>query len=292
MVKYEVNHEKFTQEEIEYQECVEASRPTPEQVAEFIKQKGWLTFADLKESHLNEQELQTFRTAVASCKDYVAKVNEWKSVGYELKQVKKYSEYEERQKELETKLANMRPPSMILVASSVDGDLDRTGYGCGKTTLANIIRTECHDVRFVVNDYGYSDMASTFWVESIGKIYTSKDLMALFDESADAVDHAILGIKGMLIIDDLGREGSLRWEKRDPALQLEEKQNRYYTVINHCYERKIPIVITSNLTSREMASFLGGASWSRLLQMTPKQYRINMTGIRDMRPILSDDEFF
>jgi hypothetical protein len=52
------------------------------------------------------------------------------------------------------------------------------------------------------------------------------------------------------------------------------------------------MIITSNLTSREMATFLGGASWSRLLQMVPKRYRVNMTGVRDMRPLLAENDWF
>ncbi|MCP5020123.1 MAG: hypothetical protein GY938_33270, partial [Ketobacter sp.] len=53
----------------------------------------------------------------------------------------------------------------------------------------------------------------------------------------------------------------------------------------------VGVVITSNLSSRELAAFLGGATWSRLLSMVPKKYRVNMTGICDMRPLLADDGF-
>ena len=36
-----------------------------------------------------------------------------------------------------------------------------------------------------------------------------------------------------------------------------EKRDRYYTIINHCYEKGISLVITSNMSSRELACFPG-----------------------------------
>lgn len=235
---------------------------TDEMIAKRFKDDGWLTFDDIRYSHLDSEETKKMRTAVAACRDYVEMIK------------------------------GDSKPSMMIIASSVDGDRDRTGYGCGKTTLANIVYRACSTIQSVAYPEDYVIENPEFWIQPIGRLYTSKAIMSLFDGDSEESQYNVMQIKGMLIIDDLGREGSLKWEKRDPESQLEEKQNRYYTIINRCYEKKIPVVITSNLTSREMASFLGGASWSRLLQMVPEKYRINMTGIRDMRPILSGEQWF
>ena len=236
-------------------------QPTAEMVKSRFVDKGWLTFDDIKYNHLNATEKEKLTTAVTLCREYVEDIKAGKNA------------------------------SLIMVASEVSGDMDRTGYGCGKTTLANIMHRLCNRVQYVLfDDDDFRE--PEFWIHPIGKFYTSRDLMAMFDKQQEGFLYEFGRIKNMLIIDDLGREGSLKWERRDPEMQLEEKRNRYYTIINHCYEKKINLVITSNLGSREMASFLGGASWSRLLQMVQKKYRINMTGIRDMRPLLADDECF
>lgn len=43
--------------------------------------------------------------------------------------------------------------------------------------------------------------------------------------------------------------------------------------------------MTSNYRLNELATFLGGATWSRLLEMVPDGFIIDITGVRDYRPI-------
>ena len=229
-------------------------RPTDEQIADYIADKGWPTWASIRYDHLDtDDERLKLETAVNAARRFV-----------------------------EFLKTNKRPAALIMLASGVDGDIDRTGYGCGKTTLAKII----HFAAAYIQQLTDSDV---FWIQPYGKFYTSRDLMAAFDADADKLYAHMRGFGRLLVIDDVGREGTLRWEKRDPEMQLEEKRDRYYTIINHCYEKGISLVITSNMSSRELAAFLGGASWSRLLQMCPPEYRVNMTGVRDMRPLLVND---
>lgn len=173
-----------------------------------------------------------------------------------------------------------RPRGMIITASDT-GQPNETGYGCGKTTLARAAHTALFRV-------GYS--GEERYVIKRGLFITSRNAMQLFDNDEKDLKFALRNIKPLVVIDDVGREGTLRWEKRDADQQLREKQNRYYYLINFCYVNKIGLIITTNLTSLELAKFLGGASWSRLLEIVPGDYRINLSGVKDMRPLLGNSE--
>ncbi|MCA9936218.1 MAG: hypothetical protein KC415_19930, partial [Anaerolineales bacterium] len=69
------------------------------------------------------------------------------------------------------------------------------------------------------------------------------------------------------------------------AEQQKELQARYYDLINYCYKQQISVIITSNFRFDELARYLGGASWSRLMEMAPDGYMVDITGVRDYRPI-------
>ena len=228
--------------------------PSAEQIAEHIQGQGWPTFEDFTFDHLDTaEERDRLQTAIDAAKRYVKTIRKQKGV------------------------------ALILVAGAIDGDMARTGYGCGKTMLAQVIHYANADVRWTpTGDY----MA----VMQRGRLYEARALMSLFDQNQDdGFDPRLLFKFGnCVIIDDVGREGTLRYEKRDPDIQLAEKQDRYYSIIDHCYKRGVNIVITSNMSAKELAGFLGGAAWSRLLQMCPPEFRVNMTGLPDYRPILGE----
>lgn len=229
-------------------------KPTREDVVNYIKREGWPTFDGLTYDHLKTDDERTIlQTAVDAARRFVDVVKN-----------------------------EEKPAALIVLAGGVDGDMDRTGYGCGKTTLAKIIYYAASNVQYIVG-------GPTFWVMPVGRFYSSRDLMGIFDADAEKLARHTKAFGRLLVIDDVGREGTLRWERRDPEMQLEEKRDRYYTIINYCYEQGISLVITSNMSSRELAAFLGGASWSRLLQMARTEFRVNMTGLLDMRPLLVDE---
>lgn len=247
--------DQLAQEEREREERERALRewqPTQDDILAHFREQGWPVFEDFKSDHLEtDGEREKLQTAVNSAGQFVNEVKDGKRL------------------------------ALIMIASEVPEDLSRTGYGCGKTMLA---RTIYHA------NYGYSAYygPDSLRIHPRGRFLEARELMAIFDKD-DYSPRDSFAFGSLLVIDDVGREGSLRWERRDPELQAAEKQSRYYNVINHCYEKGISIVITSNLPSRGLAELLGGASWSRLLQMCPTRYRLNMTGIMDMRPLLADE---
>lgn len=211
---------------------------------QYFKDHDWPTVAGLDMNVGSKDENKTFAQAVASVNQFIADIN------------------------------NGRSPSMILLASSVPDDDSRTGCGVGKTLLAQIIFYATHQV--------FSD-GEEVTLSPTGRFFEARELMAVFDEGQEKLEYVLSSIPRLIVIDDMGREGALRWEKRDPESQKNEVKNRYYTVINHCYLENKSLIITSNMSSRHLAAFLGEASTSRLIQMTPKEYRINLTGLKDRR---------
>lgn len=231
---------------------VETWEPSQDDFDKAYAVLGVPKWEDFRFDHLPADEAKTLQTAISAVKTYIV---------------------ESKKK---------RGLSLILIASKVDNI--RTGYGCGKTTLAQIVHGSFY------RSVWAESIKNSLRVSKAGSFYEARKLMAKFDAPNFDLHNFLTSICDVLIIDDVGREGNLRYEKRDPEIQAQEKRDRYYSIINHCYTNRIPVVITSNLTSRELADHLGGATWSRLLNLAPKEYRVNMTGITDMRPLLAQSE--
>lgn len=175
-----------------------------------------------------------------------------------------------------SELRNDHPPSMII--SSVPST-ESGGYGCGKTSLATFIHhNNCAA-------YG-NDVDGGVITKPLGTFISAYHLISQFDEKDFKVIDFLSTIGNLLVIDDLGREGTLKFESRDRASQMAGVHTRYSTIINHCYRSRIPIVITTNLSGSQMEELIGGDGRSRLRQMVPPEYRINMSGIPDYRDVI------
>ncbi len=229
-------------------------RVTPESLKAHYREHGWPIFDDITYDHIDDDgERDKLKAAVDSVEQFM------------------------------TEIQSRPGQSLILIASEVEGDEDRTGYGCGKTMLASIVHYA--NARRI-------EMPDEMYFQPLGKFYEAREIMGLFDESGFSPKQTFSEFGNLVVIDDVGREGSLRWEKRDYEMQVEEKRSRYYNIIDHCYKQKIGLILTSNLESQALASLIGGAAWSRLLETAPEHYKINLTGVRDMRPILGAQEWF
>lgn len=228
--------------------------PSREFIASFLAEQGWPQLADLSTAHLTTPgEIEKLEGAIEAARRFAQALQEGA-----------------------TGLA------LVLVASGVEGDDRRTGFGCGKTHLAR-------SIHYLNSTIQYSPSApGQIWVKQNGRFLEARELMALFDKDDFVAAELFSGFGNLLIIDDVGREGSLRWEKRDPALQAQEKQDRYYSVIDYCDKRGVNLIITSNLSALALRDLLGGAGWSRLMKMSPRSFRISMTGLPDMRPSLGE----
>jgi DNA replication protein DnaC len=60
----------------------------------------------------------------------------------------------------------------------------------------------------------------------------------------------------MLMMDDVGKEKQTDWSR-----------SIMFDIVNYRYEHILPIVITTNLTTKQLADYFGDAVWSRLCEM-------------------------
>lgn len=162
--------------------------------------------------------------------------------------------------------------SMVLLATQVnkkDGttDLDRTGYGCGKTHIARAcLWTEC-----LVMD-GEP-------IAPIGKFFLAMDIIGRLDgETPAAVEIAPAPI---IVLDDVGTEGAIQFVGKE--LQVSERHARYFKIFDYCYQAGVSVVVTANLTIDGLMATIGGRAYSRLLQMAPSGFILDMTGVPDYR---------
>jgi DNA replication protein DnaC len=121
-------------------------------------------------------------------------------------------------------------------------------------------------------------------VAPAGQFYIANDLIANLDSEARLPD-VIRGDSHVLVIDDVGSEGTIQFVAA--TRQADEIQARYFRVIDFCYQRQISLVITSNLTIGGLEDHLGRRSWSRLQEMAPTGFILEMGGVPDYRRIRS-----
>lgn len=182
------------------------------------------------------------------------------------------------------KIGGLERISLVLVASQVllpDGrpDPNRTGYGVGKTHIARAIQWASY---FSLDDGTPIAPAGKFYaahdlMELLGSGNTMRDLAPPFtDTSAGRVDGT-----PVLVIDDVGTEGTLPYVAA--GRQEAELHARYFEVINYCYRMKISVVVTANMKVDELAAHMGGRAWSRLQEMAPAGFIVDMTGVPDYR---------
>lgn len=182
------------------------------------------------------------------------------------------------------KIGGVENASLILVATQVYGkdgkpDPGRTGYGCGKTHIAQAVQWS-----------SYTMLEDGTPVAPAGKFFAAADLLELLGEGntmrelvppgVDTVNGRIGGVP-VLVIDDVGSEGTLHYVAKEA--QADEKRARYFRIIDYCYQHKISVVITANLSLTELAGHVGGRAWSRLLEMAPAGSMVDMTGVPDYR---------
>jgi DNA replication protein DnaC len=90
----------------------------------------------------------------------------------------------------------------------------------------------------------------------------------------------------IVVIDDVGSEQQIEYAGGEER-QAIERQYRYFKVVEHCYTFGISLVITSNLDLKALAERVGGRSWSRLQEMAPPGFIVDLSGAPDYRKVRS-----
>lgn len=165
--------------------------------------------------------------------------------------------------------------SMVLVASQMyesgQPDLDRTGFGCGKTHIAAAaLWSNCY-----VLD-GVPQAPS-------GRFFKADRIVQIMDADTQPKDE--IGNSPIVVLDEVGSEQHIPYIAE--KAQAGEIQNRYTKIVDWCYDVNrsggVSLIITSNLGITELAQHIGGRAWSRLLEMAPAGFMLDMTGVPDYR---------
>lgn len=159
--------------------------------------------------------------------------------------------------------------------------------GIGKTHIAEAI---CDSFRVMFigenEEACFVNDKPNFSLLKRAKLVTGREFMEAFDAPGYSNDYFLPQHFSALVLDDIGREGSIKFEKRDDENQLAEKQARYFHLIDHLYKtRRAALFITSNLTLEELAEFFGPATWSRLIEMSGRHMVGIKTELPDMRVV-------
>lgn len=160
--------------------------------------------------------------------------------------------------------------------------------GIGKTHIAESVAASYASI---TGDLAYENDAPLFTLEQTARLYTARELINLLGgEHAQPLSQIAPPHIRCLVIDDLGREGYLDYVKASE--QQKEKQARYFHLIDHIYKRRqgrspVSLFITSNLLANQLTDLLGEAVWDRLLQLAPRGYITELTGLPSYRRLAS-----
>lgn len=127
-------------------------------------------------------------------------------------------------------------------------------------------------------------------IAPVGKFFNAADLLLKLspvknDWGLGEVPRpsTFIGTVPIVVIDDIGSQQSIPYIGSDQELQLTEIQARYFRVVDYCYQWRISLVITSNLSLAQLARHLGPRNWDRLCEMAPAGAMIDLTGVPSWR---------
>lgn len=123
-------------------------------------------------------------------------------------------------------------------------------------------------------------------LERNGALITARQCMELVGEGEGWQEKLAARRWQIVVLDDVGREGLLKFIKQDET-QVSERQARYYEFINFCYEVGLKLFMTSNLLWGEMERFFNSATWSRLNEMAPAGNVYELLQVPDYRLLMS-----
>lgn len=164
----------------------------------------------------------------------------------------------------ERKRSGQEEASLVLVGPT----------GAGKTHIARAILWSM--VQAAVDDDGLPIEGTQ---RPTGRFYMANELVQKLDSSTLASQ--LVGNAPVVVVDDVGAEQTIEFVSTEA--QAREKQHRYFKLINYCYDFRVSVVITSNLSLGGLKEVLGDRCWSRLQFMAPAGFMVDLTGVPDWR---------
>jgi len=174
------------------------------------------------------------------------------------------------------------------------------GKGCGKTHIAEAALDSFNEVVFddFAQEYaltGTGDPQPNFSMMRHGRFFKANELMdalAAVDGEKTLIHGVVRPSDRIIVVDDVGREGKRKYEKRDEESQGETIRQLYYNFFDFCYQRTamgkpVNIFLTSNLMWSELSGFFNDATMSRITEMAPSGNVWEMKGVPDYRQLMS-----
>ena len=161
------------------------------------------------------------------------------------KEVKEYAEKFARDTGVAFNNHKQRPKGFTLLGPA----------GTGKSMLSACVANKLMD------EYGVGcvmNMASLLIPTMASLVH--EEGMSQYDTRMKAIKY--LCLMPVVIIDDIGREKSSSSAVNDRLVQ------DLFFILNDRYVNRMPIIVTSNLTQKELEAYLGDASYDRLMAMT------------------------
>lgn len=159
--------------------------------------------------------------------------------------------------------------SLVLISTAVPGDVNRTGYGCGKTHIARACLWSSH--------YAIDGQP----VAPAGRFFMAADIINRLD--GETHPSGELADTEIVVVDDVGAEGFLPYIGQDEHKQSLERTARYFKLLDYCWASGKSLIVTGNLSLDQLAAHIGGRAWSRLMQMAPAGFMIDLSGVPDYR---------
>lgn len=131
-------------------------------------------------------------------------------------------------------------------------------FGIGKTHILKAV-VDAYKHPITNGQPVFKNGKPDFRLRPYAKFFKSRDLMRIF-ENPDPF-RAFAGLD-LIAIDEVGVEGTLQYVAASE--QVKERQNRYFQIIDHCYERDIRLSMTTNITRDQMVAFFDGRTLSRI----------------------------
>lgn len=146
--------------------------------------------------------------------------------------------------------------------------------GAGKTHIARAILWSM--VQAAVDDDGATIEGTQ---RPVGRFYVANEAIQRLD--AATLASQLVGNAPIVVLDDVGAEQNIEYISAEG--QAREKQHRYFKLVNYCYDFRVSLIITSNLSLGLLKDVMGDRAWSRLLQMAPSGFMLDLTGVMDWR---------
>lgn len=171
-------------------------------------------------------------------------------------------------------------------------DRKLAGFTDASIVLCGPVGTgKTHIARSVLWSISYST-AEGEPIAPAGRFFVASDLMlklspAKNDWGTNEVlrPATFIGNAPIVVIDDVGSEQAIPFVAADE--QAAEIQARYFRVIDYCYQWRISLVITSNLSLSQLEAHVGARCWDRLCEMAPKGFMYDLTGVSSWRQKVS-----